>query len=102
MDVKMKATALGACILIIKIKYGIDRWSEFKRGGILSSINVSKPINRYFVTDGTGNKVFSILEDRECCDRYFCADVCSFIMNITDVSNQKIISLVHSTISCFG
>ncbi|XP_073705552.1 phospholipid scramblase 1 [Garra rufa] len=61
-----------------------------------------KPINSYFVNDGMGNKVFSILEDSESCDRCFCAGGRSFIMNVTDVSNQEVIRLVHPSVCCCG
>ncbi len=61
-----------------------------------------KPINRYFVTDGTGNKVFSILEDSECCDRYCCGGGHPFTMNVTDNSNLNVIRLVHPSACCCG
>lgn len=61
-----------------------------------------KPVNKYFVMDGMGNKVFSILEDSECCDRSFCANGRSFIMNVTDNSNQEVIRLVHPSTCCYG
>ncbi|KAK2901275.1 hypothetical protein Q8A67_009390 [Cirrhinus molitorella] len=60
------------------------------------------PVNSYFVKDGIGNKVFSILEDSECCDRQFCAGGRSFIMNVTDDSNQEVIRLVHPSVCCCG
>ncbi|XP_016399608.1 phospholipid scramblase 1-like [Sinocyclocheilus rhinocerous] len=61
-----------------------------------------KPVNKYFVKDGMGNKVFGILEDSDCCDRSFCASGRSFIMNVTDNSNQEVIRLVHPSACCYG
>ncbi|XP_016361258.1 phospholipid scramblase 2-like [Sinocyclocheilus anshuiensis] len=49
-----------------------------------------------------GNKVFGILEDSECCDRSFCASGRSFIMNVTDNSNQEVIRLLHPSACCYG
>uniref|UniRef100_A0A8C1SY09 Phospholipid scramblase n=1 Tax=Cyprinus carpio TaxID=7962 RepID=A0A8C1SY09_CYPCA len=49
-----------------------------------------------------GNKVFGILEDSECCDRSICPVEHSFIMNVTDISNQEVIRLVRPFVSCCG
>ncbi|XP_067309486.1 phospholipid scramblase 1-like [Pseudorasbora parva] len=51
--------------------------------------------NRYEVKDYTGKKVFSILEDNDCCNRTYCAGARSFIMNVFNDSNQEIIRLVQ-------
>ncbi|KAK2901274.1 hypothetical protein Q8A67_009389 [Cirrhinus molitorella] len=59
-----------------------------------------KPIKKYNVKDDTGNKVFSIVEDSESCERQ-CFDIASsFIMNVTDHSNQEVIRLVHPFCCC--
>ncbi|XP_043075738.1 phospholipid scramblase 1-like [Puntigrus tetrazona] len=59
-----------------------------------------KPVNSYFVTDGTGNKVFSILEDSDCGERCCCGGGRFFTMNVTDHSNLKVIRLVHPSVCC--
>ncbi|XP_016333490.1 phospholipid scramblase 1-like [Sinocyclocheilus anshuiensis] len=61
-----------------------------------------KPVQRYNVKDDTGKEVFSILEDSECCDRSFCPGAHSFIMNVTDVSNQVVIRMVRPFVCCCG
>ncbi|XP_073705553.1 phospholipid scramblase 2-like [Garra rufa] len=58
------------------------------------------PGRRYYVMDGMGNKVFSIIEDSECCDRYCYGAGHYFIMDVTDHSNQKLIRLVHPSACC--
>lgn len=57
-----------------------------------------KPVNKYFVNDGMGNKVFSILEDSECCDRQCYGAGHPFTMNVTDHSNQVVIRMVHPSV----
>uniref|UniRef100_A0A671NFL8 Phospholipid scramblase n=1 Tax=Sinocyclocheilus anshuiensis TaxID=1608454 RepID=A0A671NFL8_9TELE len=42
-----------------------------------------------------GNKVFSILEDSESCDRQCYGVARHFTMNVTDHSNQEVIRMVH-------
>ncbi|XP_058654937.1 phospholipid scramblase 2 isoform X1 [Onychostoma macrolepis] len=59
-----------------------------------------KPFKKYNVKDNTGNKVFGIIEDSECCERQCFAGARSFIMNVTDHSNQEIIRLVHPFVCC--
>ncbi|XP_048020566.1 phospholipid scramblase 1-like isoform X2 [Megalobrama amblycephala] len=54
-----------------------------------------KSNNRYEVKDDIGNKVFTILEDNDCCNRTYCAAARSFIMNVFNNSNQEIIRLVR-------
>ncbi|XP_067220299.1 phospholipid scramblase 2 isoform X1 [Chanodichthys erythropterus] len=54
-----------------------------------------KSNNRYEVKDDIGNKVFTILEDNDCCNRTYCAAARSFIMNVFNDSNQEIIRLVR-------
>ncbi|XP_043112149.1 phospholipid scramblase 2-like [Puntigrus tetrazona] len=57
-----------------------------------------KPVNRYFVKDGMGNMVFSIIEDSECCDRQCYGVGHSFTMHVTDHSNQEVIRMVHPSV----
>ncbi|XP_073705554.1 phospholipid scramblase 2-like [Garra rufa] len=61
-----------------------------------------KPIKRFNVKDDTGNKVFRILEDSDHCGRQFYGSRRSFIMNVTDNSNQEVIRLVHPSVYCFN
>ncbi|XP_050951673.1 phospholipid scramblase 1 isoform X1 [Labeo rohita] len=58
------------------------------------------PMKRYNVKDNTGNKVFSVVEDSECCERQCFGSGSSFIMNVTDLSNQEVIRLVHPFVCC--
>uniref|UniRef100_A0A8C1BK71 Phospholipid scramblase n=2 Tax=Cyprinus carpio carpio TaxID=630221 RepID=A0A8C1BK71_CYPCA len=60
-----------------------------------------KPANRYFVMDCMGNKVFSVLEDSESCDRQFYGVGRLFTMNVTDHSNQEVIIMVHPAVCTF-
>ncbi|XP_050950050.1 phospholipid scramblase 1 [Labeo rohita] len=60
-----------------------------------------KPIKKYNVKDETGNKVFSILEDSERYARKMYGSGRSFIMKITDQSNQEVIRLVHPSVCCY-
>ncbi|RXN35341.1 phospholipid scramblase 1-like protein [Labeo rohita] len=61
-----------------------------------------RSVKRYNVKDDTGKKVFSILEDSECCNRSLCPGAHSFIMKVTNVSNQEVIRLVHPRFHCCG
>uniref|UniRef100_A0A672KNB3 Phospholipid scramblase n=1 Tax=Sinocyclocheilus grahami TaxID=75366 RepID=A0A672KNB3_SINGR len=44
------------------------------------------------------NKVFSILEDSESCDRQCYGVARNFTMNVTDHSNQEVIRMVHPSV----
>ncbi|XP_043093383.1 phospholipid scramblase 1-like [Puntigrus tetrazona] len=61
-----------------------------------------KPVDRYIVKDRHGHKVFSVLEDSDCCDRQFRGGARPFIMKVTNVSNQELLRLVHPSVHCCG
>lgn len=54
-----------------------------------------KSNNRYEVKDDTGNNIFRIIEDNDCCNRTYCGAARSFTMNVFNDSNQEIIRLVR-------
>ncbi|XP_043112036.1 phospholipid scramblase 1 [Puntigrus tetrazona] len=59
-----------------------------------------RPSKKFNVNDDTGKKVFSIIEDSECCERQCFAGGRFFIMNVTDLTNQEVIRLVHPFVCC--
>ncbi|XP_051729856.1 phospholipid scramblase 2-like isoform X2 [Ctenopharyngodon idella] len=62
-----------------------------------------KSNNRYTVKNDIGNKIFTILEDNDCCNRTCWAGARSFIMSVFNNSNQEIIRLVRPFVcTCCG
>ncbi|XP_048018638.1 phospholipid scramblase 1-like isoform X1 [Megalobrama amblycephala] len=62
-----------------------------------------KSNNRYTVKNDNGHKIFTILEDNDCCNRTCCAGARSFIMSVFNNSNQEIIRLVRPFVcNCCG
>ncbi|XP_067220135.1 phospholipid scramblase 2-like [Chanodichthys erythropterus] len=62
-----------------------------------------KPNNRYTVKNDNGNRIFTIIEDNNCCNRTFCCAARSFKMRVFNNLNQEIIRLVRPFVcSCCG
>ncbi|XDV26841.1 hypothetical protein PO909_030470 [Leuciscus waleckii] len=62
-----------------------------------------KSNNRYEVKDDTGNNIFRVIEENDCCNRTYCAASRSFTMNVFNDSNQEIIRLVRPFVcNCCG
>ncbi|KAK9980327.1 hypothetical protein ABG768_013697 [Culter alburnus] len=62
-----------------------------------------KSNNRYTVKNDNGHKIFTIIEDNDCCNRTCCAGARSFIMSVFNNSDQEIIRLVRPFVcNCWG
>ncbi|XP_048017650.1 phospholipid scramblase 1-like isoform X2 [Megalobrama amblycephala] len=82
--------------LFVHKEQSLDEACEEECCGIKSN-------NRYTVKNDNGDKIFTILEDNDCCNRTCCAGARSFIMSVFNNSNQEIIRLVRPFVcNCCG
>ncbi|XP_077067015.1 phospholipid scramblase 2 [Siphateles boraxobius] len=83
---------------------GIDQLFVYKEKTLEESLVEAccgiKSNNRYEVKDDTGNNIFTIIEDNDCCNRTYCAGLRSFTMNVFNDSNQEIIRVVRPFLCC--
>ncbi|XP_076151876.1 phospholipid scramblase 1-like [Alosa pseudoharengus] len=59
-------------------------------------------IYTYVVKDRTGQKMFRVTEDEDCCLQYYCTSGRSFTLHVTDITGREVITFIKPNVCNCG